>query len=130
MGKLYLCTKCGEHHHRDTACPVHGPTQKSLSMTGIALATLLGLTACGDEEKDTSTGDTSVTDTSADTDTDDDTAIAVMYGVPDTGSWDNDGDGYTPEDGDCDDNNPDVNPGAEETPGDGVDSNCDGEDDT
>ena len=128
MGKLYLCPKCGEHHHRNTACPVHGPAQKSISMTGIALATLLGLTACGDEDKDTSAGDTSVTDTSIDIE--DDTAIAVMYGVPDTASWDNDGDGYTPDDGDCDDNNADVNPGAEETPGDGVDSNCDGEDDT
>ena len=55
-------------------------------MGGIALATLLGLTACGDEDKDTSTSDTSVTDTAEDTDTDieDDTAIAVMYGVPDT----------------------------------------------
>ena len=128
MGKLYLCPKCGEHHHRNTACPVHGSAQKSISMTGIALATLLGLTACGDEDKDTSADDTSVTDTSVDIE--DDTAIAVMYGVPDTASWDNDGDGYTPDDGDCDDGNADVNPGAEETPGDGVDSNCDGEDDT
>ena len=103
---------------------------KTMSVSGIALATLLGLTACGDEDKDTSTTDTAVTDTAQDTDIEDDTAIAVMYGVPDTASWDNDGDGYTPEDGDCDDNNADVNPGAEETPGDGVDSNCDGEDDT
>ena len=132
MGKLYLCPKCGEHHYQNTACPVYKPMQKPVSMTGIALATLLGLTACGDEDKDTSTTDTAVTDTAQDTDTntEDDTAIAVMYGVPDTASWDNDGDGYTPEDGDCDDNDADVNPGAEETPRDGVDSNCDGEDDT
>ena len=96
------------------------------------MATLLGLTACGDEDKDTATTDTAVTDTAQDTDTGigEDTSIAVMYGVPDTASWDNDGDGYTPEDGDCDDDNPEVNPGAEETPGDGVDSNCNGEDDT
>ena len=132
MGRLYLCPRCGEHHHQNTTCPVHGLTQKSVSMTGIALATLLGLTACGDEDKDTSTTDTAVTDTAQDTDTGvgEDTSIAVMYGVPDTASWDNDGDGYTPDEGDCDDDNADVHPGAEETPGDGVDSNCNGEDDT
>ena len=130
MRKLYACSKCGEHHYRNTACTIKGP--KPVSMSGIALATLLGLTACGDEDKDTSTSDTSVTDTAEDTDTDleDDTAIAVMYGVPDTGSWDNDGDGYTPEDGDCDDNNAEINPDASEIAGDGVDSNCNGEDDT
>ena len=103
-----------------------------MSVSGIALASLLGLTACGDEEKDTSVSDTSITDTADETDTDmeDDTAISVMYGVPDTGSWDNDGDGYTPEEGDCNDNNAEIHPDAEETPGDGVDSNCNGEDDT
>lgn len=134
MPKLYACTKCGEHHYRNTICTINRPD--TVSMSGIALAALLGLTACGDEDKDTSTTDTAVTDTdtSSDTDTqdtvDEDTAIAVMYGVPDTGSWDNDGDGYTPEDGDCDDNNPDVHPDAREIAGDGVDSNCNGEDDT
>ena len=55
----------------------------------------------------------------------------LLYGadIVDTAYMDNDGDGYSPADGDCDDDNADVNPGADETPGDGVDSNCDGEDD-
>ena len=44
----------------------------------------------------------------------------ALHGVPFT---DNDNDGWAQEDGDCDDDNADVNPEAEETPGDGVDSN-------
>ncbi len=40
-------------------------------------------------------------------------------------SWDHDGDGYSGDDGDCDDTDPDVYPGAfEET--DGADTDCDG----
>ncbi len=50
---------------------------------------------------------------------------------------DNDGDGYgnpehaaCPNPGlDCDDSDPDIHPGATETPGDGMDSNCNGQDD-
>ncbi len=47
--------------------------------------------------------------------------------APET-ALDADGDGYT-SDVDCDDNNDLVHPGAEEINGDGLDSNCDGEDD-
>lgn len=42
--------------------------------------------------------------------------------------WDHDGVSET--DGDCDDDNPDVHPGAPEASGDGVDSDCDGLDAT
>ena len=43
---------------------------------------------------------------------------------------DQDGDGESICDGDCNDNNAEIHPDAEETPGDGVDSNCNGDDDT
>jgi len=40
--------------------------------------------------------------------------------------FDQDEDGYKTCDGDCDDSDPDINPGAEEICGDGIDNNCDG----
>lgn len=54
-----------------------------------------------------------------------DGGVVALYGVEIT---DLDGDGYDDVD-DCDDGDDSVYPGADETAGDGVDSNCDGEDD-
>lgn len=58
--------------------------------------------------------------------------IQPEYGIAisDTGFTDNDGDGFSPRDGDCNDNSPTIHPEAEEIPEDGVDANCNGEDDT
>jgi hypothetical protein len=41
---------------------------------------------------------------------------------------DNDGDGVTVEEGDCNDNNPNIYPSAKELPYDGIDQDCDGYD--
>lgn len=60
----------------------------------------------------------------------DSTGSAAAYGVPAT---DADQDGYFDQNfggDDCDDTNAQIHPGAVETAGDGVDSNCDGQDDT
>ena len=126
MKRLYFCGVCQGHHYVSEGCTNSPRTKKS---AGIALAVLLGLTACGEPEEK----DTAVTD---DTDTNgpiiEDTAVAALYGAEmmDTAYWDDDGDGFSIEDGDCDDSNPDIHPDATETPSDGVDSNCNGEDDT
>jgi len=41
---------------------------------------------------------------------------------------DADGDGFTEEDGDCDDGNADIHPDADDIPDDGIDQDCDGAD--
>jgi formylglycine-generating enzyme required for sulfatase activity/pimeloyl-ACP methyl ester carboxylesterase len=54
--------------------------------------------------------------------------IAGVISVMAFGEVDNDGDGYTEEQGDCDDGNPAAYPGAAEICDDGVDQDCDGAD--
>ncbi len=61
----------------------------------------------------------------------DDTAVAPSdtSDISDTGTaGDGDGDGVGVDDGDCDDGDPAVYPGAEESGGDGLDQDCDGSD--
>ncbi len=77
------------------------------SIANTALALTLGMTACLPDLKD-------------------DTAPSETEPIVDTAPPDLDGDGYSVGDGDCDDNDDTVNPGAEDTVGDGKDQNCDG----
>lgn len=58
---------------------------------------------------------------SRDLDQDDENAMHALYGL-----WDEDGDGYSVADGDCDDKNDLIYPDATEVVGDGIDNDCDG----
>lgn len=120
---LRPCPCCGTPAPRAT-CPHCGGVETGpLAAKSLGSAVmLLGLTACF--------GATDVTTDTSDTTGSNDTVVSAEYGVPDTGYLvDEDGDGITSTD-DCDDTDASIYPGAPETPGDGVDSNCDGNDDT
>lgn len=113
MTELLRCRCCGTHV-RDEAhrCPCCGG-DKAAKVVNTASAALLGLALSG--------------------------CFIVhpqpKYGIANTGEdsvdepQDLDGDGYA-EPEDCNDADAAINPGATETPGDGIDANCDGGDDT
>ena len=105
---LKPCTSCGTPTHSERACAHCSAAPMGLStplLAGAVALLGLGLGACTEKE-----------------------AVA-LYGMPGSGYLDADADGSRAS-LDCDDTDPDVFPGAPETSGDGVDSNCDGEDDT
>ena len=60
--------------------------------------------------------------------------VQPPYGIQDTrdindsNARDRDGDGFTVGDGDCNDEDPAVHPGAADAAGDGLDTDCDGAD--
>lgn len=118
---MKACTSCGCYcRSGDDACPhcgaslspSAGPRRTSAALL---LGLAIGLNGCPMQAK------YGVPDTAA----------QAEYGVPDTAAYaDADADGWAIADGDCDDNNTTIHPEATETAGDGVDSNCDGNDDT
>lgn len=109
MPSLRPCPGCGTHIRLDVCvCPFCGGrscASDPRSSTRAAALLSLALVACGPIGGQT------------------------KYGVPDTGFEDHDGDGWGAA-VDCDDDDAAIHPEAVETPGDGVDSNCNQDDDT
>lgn len=111
---LHLCPRCACFYRlTDATCP-HCAAPRSSTPSRAAAVLLAGLALTGAPGCPVSKY-----------------GIAPAYGVEDTSfEEDEDGDGWTVGDGDCDDSDAAIHPEAAETPGDGVDSNCNDEDDT
>jgi hypothetical protein len=108
--ELSLCAGCGQHVLQSvSSCPhclSRFPSTSSRIPTAAALLMGLGMAGC-------------------------DQAVEDIYGVPNFDTAfraDEDGDGFSVVD-DCDDEDSSIYPGAEEIPGDGIDQNCNGDDD-
>ena len=140
--RLITCQGCGLHHYQsDSNCPHCNLNRRAHKRAPTAMALLLGigLTACGDKD----TGSEPSSEPTAEPSGEPEYGVAepaaepeygvaepgaeMDYGVPMT---DNDGDGYFAEEDDCNDDDATINPGATETPDDGIDSNCNGDDNT
>ena len=111
---MKACSTCGCHHREhELSCPHCGAGVVLGRPTAAAL--LLGLVLAAPGCK----GEPGTAE--------------AMYGAACTDSCDvrvdADGDGFAVDEGDCDDDNADIHPDATETAGDGVDSDCDGDDD-
>ena len=93
--------------------------------------TLLLIWACAKNSPDTDSGSpptgTNLPQDSSDTEESADSRTGP-FDTSGPCATDCDGDGYTTEDGDCDDDDDSVHPEADETPYDGIDQDCDGSD--
>lgn len=111
------CAHCGQKVCRSRHLP------RAAALLGLALSACTGAKESADDS-----ATTDQTDDSTGTTDDSYTGTQADYSAATTWYTDNDGDGYTEEGGDCDDSNVAIHPGATDAPGDGVDSNCDGND--
>ena len=102
MPTLKSCPRCAQLIHEDARCCPFCCAKRS-TVSGTAAMALMGLALSASA------------------------CAQDLYGIAYT---DEDGDGYSAEVDDCDDSDASVNPGAIDTVDDGVDSNCDGDDNT
>ena len=105
---IIICNTCSEPHYKsESICPHCNGVRSTSTASKTAILLGLGLVGCS-------------------------ISAEPVYGVPmDSAEMiiDEDGDGYDSS-VDCDDTDSEINPGAEETVEDGIDSNCNNEDDT